>query len=62
MNLLLHFIGIWGTQEIAVKVYDSHHETEWLREVEIYNTYMLTHSNILKFISADKKETGWLDK
>ena len=41
-----------------MKVYDSHHETEWLREVEIYNTYMLTYPNILKFISSDMKETG----
>ena len=51
-------LGIWGGKEIAVKVYDSHHETEWLREVEIYNTYMLTYPNILKFISSDMKETG----
>ena len=41
-----------------MKVYDSHHDKEWRREVEIYSTYMLTHDNILKFISADTKETG----
>ncbi len=51
-------LGVWHGQTVAVKIYDSRHEIEWLRELNIYETHMLNHKNILKFTASDKKESG----
>lgn len=46
---------------MAVKVFSSIDEKSWFREVEIFQTVMLRHENILGFIAADNKDTGtWM--
>lgn len=47
--------GRWRGQPVAVKIFSSRDERSWFREVEIYQTVMLRHSNILGFIAADNK-------
>ena len=43
---------------MAVKIFSSIDEKSWFREVEIYQTVMLRHENILGFIAADNKDSG----
>ncbi|XP_015926481.1 TGF-beta receptor type-1 isoform X2 [Parasteatoda tepidariorum] len=43
---------------VAVKVFSSRDEKSWFREVQIYQTVMLRHENILGFIAADNKDNG----
>lgn len=45
--------GIYFGESVAVKKFLSHEEQSWLREVEIYQTDLITHYNILGFIAAD---------
>ncbi|XP_048835714.1 activin receptor type-1C-like isoform X2 [Brienomyrus brachyistius] len=50
--------GVWNGQDVAVKMFSSRDEWSWFREVEIYQTVMLRHENILGFIAADNKDNG----
>uniref|UniRef100_A0A3B3SNT1 receptor protein serine/threonine kinase n=1 Tax=Paramormyrops kingsleyae TaxID=1676925 RepID=A0A3B3SNT1_9TELE len=50
--------GEWHGQHVAVKMFSSRDERSWFREVEIYQTVMLRHENILGFIAADNKDNG----
>ena len=58
-TLLLRFgevwRGEWRGENVAVKIFSSIDERSWVREVEIYQTSMLRHDNILGFIAADNK-------
>ena len=45
--------GRWRGEMVAVKIFSSREEESWQREVEIYQTIMLRHENILGFIAAD---------
>lgn len=45
----------WNGEHVAVKIFPSRDERSWFREVEIYQTVMLRHENILGFIAADNK-------
>lgn len=47
--------GRWRGDSVAVKIFSSRDERSWIREVEIYQTVMLRHENILGFIAADNK-------
>jgi len=47
--------GRWREEDVAVKIFHSREERSWYREVEIYQTTMLRHENILGFIAADNK-------
>jgi len=47
--------GKWREEDVAVKIFHSREERSWYREVEIYQTTMLRHENILGFIAADNK-------
>lgn len=38
---------------VAVKIFLSREESSWSREVEIYQTGLLHHANILSFVAAD---------
>lgn len=44
--------------EVAVKIFHPREEVSWFHEVEIYQTCLLRHPNILRFIAADNKDTG----
>ncbi|UYV68387.1 ACVR1C, partial [Cordylochernes scorpioides] len=50
--------GRWRGEPVAVKIFSSRDERSWFREVEIYQTVMLRHDNILGFIAADNKDSG----
>ena len=50
--------GRWRGELVAVKIFSSRDEASWQREVEIYQTIMLRHDNILGFIAADNKDNG----
>ena len=52
------WLGEWRGEDVAVKVFSSIDEKSWFREVEIFQTVMLRHENILGFIAADNKDTG----
>lgn len=50
--------GIRHGENVAVKIFHSRDERSWFREVEIYQTTMLRHENLLGFIAADNKDAG----
>merc|ERR1712021_227759 len=50
--------GEWRGDYVAVKIFSSIDEKSWFREVEIFQTVMLRHENILGFIAADNKDIG----
>ena len=43
---------------IAVKLFHTVEEASWFHEVDIYNTCLLRHPNVLRFIAADNKDVG----
>ncbi|XP_054717269.1 TGF-beta receptor type-1-like [Uloborus diversus] len=53
--------GSFNAEFVAVKIFSSRDEKSWSNEVEIYQTAMVRHENILGFIAADNKDSGtWL--
>ncbi|CAK9304527.1 unnamed protein product [Gordionus sp. m RMFG-2023] len=52
------WLGKWRGEKVAVKIFVSREENSWFREVQIYQTSMLRHENILGFIAADNKDNG----
>jgi hypothetical protein len=54
--------GEWRGENVAVKIFSSIDERSWVREVEIYQTSMLRHDNILGFIAADNKVSHALSR
>ncbi|CBY19322.1 unnamed protein product [Oikopleura dioica] len=50
--------GEYKTQFVAVKKFHTKEEDSWKREVELYNTQSLAHTNILRFIAADNRDNG----
>ncbi|XP_072115878.1 TGF-beta receptor type-1 [Mobula birostris] len=50
--------GKWNEEDVAVKIFFTSDEKSWFREIEIYQTTLLRHENILGFIAADNKDTG----
>ncbi|XP_035223918.1 TGF-beta receptor type-1-like [Stegodyphus dumicola] len=50
--------GKFRDDAVAVKIFPSRDERSWYREVEIYQTVMLRHANVLGFIAADNKDNG----
>lgn len=52
------WLGSWKGDEVAVKIFSSRDEKSWNREVEIFQTSLLRHPNLLRFIASDNKDTG----
>ncbi|KAH7730971.1 DAF-1 protein [Aphelenchoides avenae] len=52
------FVGEWRGEKVAVKIFLSRDEQSWHRETEIFRTNMLRHSNLLRWIASDNKDTG----
>ncbi|XP_051884182.1 TGF-beta receptor type-1 [Pristis pectinata] len=50
--------GKLNEEDVAVKIFFTCDEKSWFREVEIYQTALLRHENILGFIAADNKDNG----
>ncbi|VDN02697.1 unnamed protein product [Thelazia callipaeda] len=49
------WLGCWKGDEVAVKIFCSRDEKSWSREVEIFQTSLLRHPNLLRFIASDNK-------
>ncbi|XP_026321488.1 bone morphogenetic protein receptor type-1B isoform X2 [Hyposmocoma kahamanoa] len=52
------WLARWRGERVAVKVFFTTEEASWFREIEIYQTVLMRHENILGFIAADIKGTG----
>lgn len=50
--------GSWKNDNVAVKVFTTQNERSWTQEVDLYQTTMLRHENVLGFIAADNKDNG----
>lgn len=53
------WLANWRGEKVAVKVFLTTEEQSWFRETEIYQTVLMRHENILSFIAADIKGSGW---
>lgn len=49
------WLGEWNDEDVAIKIFSPRDEESWKREEEIYQTQMLHHENIVRFIAQDKK-------
>ena len=52
------YLGKWGSQSVAVKVFSATFEQYWKRESMIYSTFVLENENILQFIDSVHWSTG----
>ena len=50
--------GSYKGDAVAVKIFHTKEEASWLHEVDIYQTCLIRHPNILRFIAADNKDGG----
>lgn len=48
----------WRGENVAVKIYQNTEEDSWFRETEIYQTVLMRHENIMRFVAADIRGTG----
>ncbi|XP_048519449.1 bone morphogenetic protein receptor type-1B isoform X2 [Dendroctonus ponderosae] len=53
------WLASWRDESVAVKIFLTTEEQSWFRETEIYQTVLMRHDNILSFIAADIKGSGW---
>ena len=50
--------GSYKGDNIAVKIFHTKEEASWFHEVDIYQTCLIRHPNILRFVAADNKDIG----
>lgn len=50
--------GSYRGDDIAVKIFHTKEEASWFHEVDIYQTCLIRHPNILRFVAADNKDIG----
>ena len=50
--------GSYRGDDIAVKKFHTKEEASWFHEVDIYQTCLIRHPNILRFVAADNKDIG----
>ena len=50
--------GSYKCDEVAVKIFHTREEASWTHEVDIYQTCLFRHPNILRFIASDNKDVG----
>ena len=50
------WLGDYEGRPVAIKVLTTLHTTMWKRETDIYQTHMLSHPNILAFITNEVYE------
>ena len=50
--------GLYKGDAVAVKIFHTKEEASWNHEVDIYQTCLIRHPNILRFIAADNKDIG----
>lgn len=52
------WLGSYKGDSVAVKIFHTKEEDSWKHEVEVYQTCLIRHPNILRFIAADNKDIG----
>ena len=52
------WLGAYKGDSVAVKIFHTKEEESWKHEVDIYQTCLIRHPNILRFIAADNKDIG----
>ena len=50
--------GMYKGDQVAVKIFHTKEELSWFHEVEVYQTCLLRHPNVLRFIAADNRDVG----
>lgn len=50
--------GSYKLDDVAVKVFHTVEKASWSHEVDIYQTCLFCHPNILRFIASDSKDSG----
>ena len=50
--------GSYKGDDVAVKIFHTIEESSWKHEVDIYQTCLMRHPNILRFIAADNRDVG----
>ena len=50
--------GMYKGDQVAVKIFHTREELSWFHEVEVYQTCLLRHPNVLRFIAADNRDVG----
>ena len=50
--------GTYKGDFVAVKIFHTKEELSWFHEVEVYQTCLLRHPNVLRFIAADNRDVG----
>ena len=50
--------GSYKGDDVAVKIFHTKEENSWIHEKDIYQTCLIRHPNILRFIAADNKDIG----
>ena len=50
--------GVYKGDDVAVKIFHTREETSWNHEVDIYQTCLIRHPNVLRYIAADSKDMG----
>ena len=56
----LVYRGVWLGTDVCVKVYFEGQKELWLREYNIYQTFLLRHENVLGFIASDSRQCATL--
>eukprot|EP00731_Ephydatia_muelleri_P019212 Em0012g37a len=50
--------GVYKGDDVAVKIFHTREETSWNHEVDIYQTCLIRHPNVVRYIAADSKDMG----
>ena len=50
--------GVYKGDDVAVKIFHTREEISWNHEVDIYQTCLIRHPNVLRYIAADSKDMG----
>lgn len=50
--------GQYKGDTVAVKIFHTKEELSWFHEVKVYQTCLLRHPNVLRFIAADNRDVG----
>eukprot|EP00731_Ephydatia_muelleri_P006434 Em0003g682a len=50
--------GAYKGDSVAVKIFHTREEVSWNHEVDIYQTCLLRHPNVLRYVASDSKDMG----
>ena len=50
--------GTYQGDDVAVKIFHTREESSWIHEVDIYQTCLLRHPNVLRYVASDSRDMG----